>query len=64
MAESFMRELWRRGVWLCPLVAMGLLAGMLTLFGVRPWTALLAALLLVCPALLLWGLVTLSRSGK
>lgn len=43
--------------WWCPWTALGLAAGVLVLFGVSWWSALLAALLLVCPALILWGLV-------
>lgn len=42
--------------WLCPWLAIGLAAGMLVLWGLSWWTALLAALFLVCPALILWGL--------
>lgn len=42
--------------WLCPWAAVGLAAGVLLLFGLAWWSALLAALLLVCPALILWGL--------
>lgn len=47
--------------WLCPWTALGLAAGILMLWGVSLWTALLAALLLVCPALILWGLIETSR---
>lgn len=42
--------------WWCPWTALGIAAGILMLWGVSLWTALLAALLLVCPALILWGL--------
>lgn len=44
-----------RWVWLCPWLAVLLAAAVFTLWGLTWWTALLAALLLVCPALLLWG---------
>ena len=47
--------------WLCPWTALGLAAAILMLWGVSLWTALLAALLLVCPALILWGLIETSR---
>jgi len=42
--------------WLCPWLAILLAAGVLVAFGLTWWSALLAALFLVCPALLLWGL--------
>ena len=47
--------------WWCPWFALGFAAGILIFFGVSLWTALLAALLLVCPALMIWGLGVLSR---
>jgi SAM-dependent methyltransferase len=47
--------------WLCPWAALGLAAGILMLWGVSLWTALLAALLLVCPALILWGLIEIRK---
>ena len=46
--------------WWCPWTALGLAAGILMLWGVSLWTAILAALLLVCPALILWGLIETS----
>ena len=46
----------KRWGWLCPWLGIALAAGVLMLWGLSWWTALLAALLLVCPALLLWGL--------
>ncbi len=48
-------------VWLCPSFAIGLVAAVFTLWGLTWWSALLAALLLVCPALLLWGLAVTRR---
>lgn len=48
--------------WLCPWLAILLAAGVFALWGLSWWTALLAALLLVCPALLLWGLYIMARS--
>jgi hypothetical protein len=64
MAESFKQRLWHRGAWLCPLLAMALATATLMVFGVQLWSALLVSLLLICPALLVWGLVVLSRSEK
>lgn len=42
-------------LWLCPLAAVLLGAGVLLILGFSWWTALLAALLAVCPLLILWG---------
>lgn len=46
-----------RWLWLCPILAVVLAAGVLMLFGFTFWGALLAAVLLVCPALILWGAI-------
>jgi len=46
-----------RWLWLCPFLAIVLAAAVLMLFGFTLWGALLAALLLVCPALILWGAI-------
>lgn len=46
-----------RWLWLCPILAVVLAAGVLMLFGLAFWGALLAAVLLVCPALILWGAI-------
>lgn len=46
-----------RWLWLCPLLGIVLAAAVLMLFGLTIWSALLAALLLVCPATLLWGAI-------
>ena len=54
-----------RWAWLCPWLAILLAAGVLVAFGFTWWSALLAALFLVCPALLLWGLFMLrQRPGE
>lgn len=50
-------------LWLCPLLAIGLAAAVLMFWGLSAWTALVAALLLACPALVVWGAVMLSRDG-
>lgn len=42
--------------WLCPWLAVAFAAAVFVLFGFTWWSALLAALLLVCPVLVLWGL--------
>ena len=42
-------------LWLCPLLGILVAAWVFFAFGFSLWTSLLAALLLVCPALMLWG---------
>lgn len=49
-------------LWLCPVLAVVLAAAILALFGLSLWSALLVALLLVCPALLIWGVIELRRT--
>jgi hypothetical protein len=51
----------RRWAWLCPYAMLGLAAGILILFGTTVWTAILVALLLVCPAIVIWGALYLRR---
>jgi protein-S-isoprenylcysteine O-methyltransferase Ste14 len=48
-------------VWLCPALGILLATGVLRIFGLTWWSALLAALMLVCPAILLWGVRQLGR---
>lgn len=50
-----------RWVWLCPWLAVLLAAAVFTLWGLTWWTALLAALFLVCPALMVWGFIVVTR---
>lgn len=52
-----------RWSWLCPWLAVALAAAVFVLFGFTWWSALLAAFLLVCPALFLWGLY-ITRPGS
>jgi len=47
--------------WFCPLLAITAAAAVLALRGLTWWTALLAALLLVCPVLIVWGFLHLHR---
>lgn len=47
----------RHWAWLCPIAAILAAAAILTFLGLTFWHALLAALLLVCPALLIWGAI-------
>lgn len=50
-----------RWLWLCPALAVLLAAGILMAWGFSWWTAGLAALLLVCPAVLIWGVIETRR---
>lgn len=47
--------------WLCPPIAIGLAAGIFAWWGFDWWTALLAALFLVCPVLMIWGIFYAGR---
>ena len=47
--------------WLCPWLGILMGAGVLMIFGVHWWSALLAALMLACPAILVWGMLKLRR---
>lgn len=48
-----------RWLWLCPVLSIVLAAAVLMYFGFTFWGGLLAALLLVCPAMLAWGAIEL-----
>ncbi|EWS55366.1 MULTISPECIES: hypothetical protein [Sphaerotilaceae] len=50
-------EFANRWMWLCPAAAVLLAACVLWSFGWSWWSALSAAVLLVCPALILWGAI-------
>jgi hypothetical protein len=50
-----------RFAWLCPLLAIVLAAGVLAIFGLSWRNAAFAALLLVCPAVILWGVIAARR---
>lgn len=54
-------SLLRRFAWLCPLLAIIVSAGLLAVYGLSWRNAFLAALILVCPAIILWGVITLRR---
>lgn len=47
--------------WLCPWFSIALAVAILVLWGLAWWTALLVSLLLVCPAIMLWGMIKLRR---
>lgn len=46
-----------RWFWLCPLIFLALAALALLALGMTFWGAMLAALLLVCPVLVAWGVL-------
>ena len=48
-----------RWLWLCPVLSILLAAAVLMYFGFTFWGGLLAALLLICPAMLVWGAIEL-----
>ncbi|WP_114970726.1 hypothetical protein [Rhodoferax ferrireducens] len=48
-----------RWLWLCPILSILLAAVVLMIFGFTFWGGLLAGLLLVCPATLVWGAIEL-----
>ena len=54
----------QRWMWLCPLLAVMLAAGIFVVFGWNLWSALLAAVLLVCPVLFVWGVIKIWRPPK
>src|SRR3990172_4689811 len=51
----------RRWGWMCPLVMLACAAGILMLWGFSVWTAVLVAVLLVCPAIMVWGVIRTIR---
>jgi hypothetical protein len=55
------RRCWRVWSWLCPWAMVGLAVVILFFLGLSIWTALLAAMLLVCPAIILWGAIHTTR---
>ncbi len=59
--KSHIRACVREWAWLCPFVMLGLAVGILVLFGLTIWTASLVAILLVCPAIMIWGVLYLRR---
>lgn len=54
-------SLAERLLWICPILSV-LAAGFLFwVFGIEPWTALLAAILLGCPIAVAWALMGARR---
>lgn len=59
--RAFSHQVTHKWGWLCPLLAIAIAAAALAAIGLSFWTALFVALLLVCPALLVWGAIELRR---
>lgn len=47
--------------WLCPWLSIALGTAVLVFWGLTLWTALLIALLLACPATMLWAAIKTRR---
>ncbi len=55
--------LHERLMWICVPVGIVAVVAMLLLFGWSIWTALLLAILLACPAVMLWALYSTRGDG-
>lgn len=51
-------------LWLCPALSVVLAAAVVMAFGLNWWSAVLAALLLVCPAPILWGAMRIALDER
>lgn len=56
-----MRKVVQKWVWLCPPLMTALALWIFMLLGFAVWAAVLMALLLVCPAIIIYGLIKISR---
>lgn len=59
--KEWKQRFFNNWLWLCPALGIAVAAGVLFVFGFSFWTALIAALLFVCPALVLWGVIQMKR---
>jgi F0F1-type ATP synthase membrane subunit b/b' len=57
-------EFANRWMWLCPILAVVIAAAVLRSFGFSWWSAVLAALLLVCPVLIVWGAIEVALDER
>lgn len=64
MPETRFSEFSRNYAWICPVIALLLATAVLMLFGLSVWTALVAALFLACPAMVVWGLFAAARDSR
>jgi hypothetical protein len=53
--NSRLKRFIDRWLWLCPLIGILVAGWVLMVFGLSYWSGLFAALLLVCPAIMVWG---------
>lgn len=51
----------QKWIWLCPPLMAAIAVWVFMLFGFAIWAAVLMALILVCPAIIIYGLITISR---
>lgn len=56
-------DLADRVLWICPIVSLVAIAGLLWLVGLTFWTALAIAFLITCPVVVAWVLLA-ERIGK
>jgi len=54
-------SLAERLLWICPILSLLAAGALFWLFGIEPWTALLAAILLGCPIAIAWALMGARR---
>lgn len=52
---------WRVWFWVCPSAMLTLAAATIFVLGLSIWTAVLATMLLSCPAIILWGAIHTRR---
>ena len=64
MENNRLKELIDHWLWLCPALAIVVAVCVLVAFGLSFWSGLFAAFLLVCPALIIWGVVTSRRTRE
>jgi membrane protein implicated in regulation of membrane protease activity len=57
-------QLPNQWLWLCPGLAVLVAACVLWVYGFSWWSALLAAAMLACPLLILWGVVQIARDER
>ncbi len=56
---NFANNTLSQWVWICPALGLILATLVFYMWGFTLWTSFVAALMLVCPSIILWGLITL-----
>lgn len=64
LENRWLKRFIDRWLWLCPLLGILVAASVLVVFGLSFWMGLFAALLLVCPAIMVWGFFKLGGGYK